>query len=396
MDFFSWSHGILNFGTWQVVIITLVMTHITGLSMTLYLHRCSAHSAIDLHPVMQHFFRFWLWLTTATNTREWTAIHRKHHAKCETPEDPHSPVHYGLNRVLWGGAFLYQKEAKNKETLERYGKGCPDDWIERKLYTPHVVLGIFIMLGIDLLAFGGWGALVWLIQMLWVPFWAAGVVNGIGHVFGYRNFECGDNARNILPIGLIMGGEELHNNHHAYPNSAKLSSKRWEFDIGWFWIRVLSVLGLAKVRFSKPLGQCSEHETEIDANTIMAIVNNRFHIMANYTHQVIRPLIHSEKDKASKDERATLRKANKLLSRNDNLLKPVQRERIGQITTHFSSLNTIYEKRLALQEIWQKIKCNNQRIEALTCWCHEAEQSGIQALKEFSHQLKCYTLPSTK
>ena len=307
-------------------------------------------------------------------------------------------MHYGLNGVLWKGVFLYRKEAANPKTLEQYGSGCPNDWMERNIYSPKGAWGVVLMLLIDLACFGLWGALIWGIQMVWIPFWAAGVINGVGHALGYRNFECNDHARNIIPIGLIMGGEELHNNHHAYPNSARLSSKIWEFDIGWFWVCIFSGLGLAKVRFSKPLVRVrSEKEQNIciDSNTMMAIVNNRFHVMANYTRQVIKPLINSEKNKVPREERGQLRFANKLLSSSDAILEPRQREKILQITARFKQLNIIYEQRIALQEIWQKIKCNRQRIEALTRWCHEAEQSGIQVLKKFSQQLRCYTLPSS-
>ncbi|MCY4330771.1 MAG: fatty acid desaturase [Endozoicomonadaceae bacterium] len=395
MNFSLWIQGLLHCNIWQMLMITLVMTHITSLSMTIYLHRYSAHRSVDLHPLLRHFFRFWLWFTSATNTKEWTAIHRKHHAKCETVDDPHSPVHYGLNRVLWGGAFLYRKEAKNQQTLERYGKGCPDDWIERKLYTPQQSLGIFILLAAYLLMFGVWGVLAWGIQMVWVPFWAAGVVNGVGHIFGYRNFECSDNARNIFPVGIIMGGEELHNNHHAYPNSARLSSKWWEFDCGWMWIRIFCMLRLAKVLFSTPLIQKNKHKAEINTNTIMAIVNHRFHVMAHYTKDVIRPLINSEKGKfASKQERMRLHKAGKLLSRHHAILKPVHQAHLKNIISEFNRLKIIYEKRIALQEIWQKIKENKQRVNALQKWCLEAEQSGIQVLRDFSKKLRCYDLPT--
>ena len=395
MDFFPWVNGLFNLDGWKLIVVTLVMTHITVLSMTIYLHRFSAHRAIELHPVMQHFFRFWLWLTTATDTKEWTAIHRKHHACCETKDDPHSPVIYGINRVLWGGAFLYRKEARNKETLSRYGKGCPDDWVERHVYSPHIGLGIFLLLVMNFIAFGVWGLLVWVVQMVWIPFWAAGVVNGIGHWFGYRNFECSDHARNIMPFGLIMGGEELHNNHHAYPNSARLSSRVWEFDIGWMWIRILIFLRLASVRFSRPFVELAEQKT-IDSNTVMAIINNRFYIMAKYSHHVIRPLIHYEKIRATRLQRRILHRAKRLLSREEVLLNAEQKERINKIITNFTDLHVIYEKRLALQAIWKKIKCNNQRIEALKHWCHEAEISGIQVLNDFSQQLKRYTLPSAK
>lgn len=228
-----WFNGFLDLSPWQLVAVTLVLTHITIVSVTVYLHRYSAHRALDLHPALQHFFRFWLWLTTGMNTREWTAIHRKHHAKCETVEDPHSPVHKGLFTVLRAGAELYKAEAKNQDTLRIYGKNCPDDWIERNLYSRFPIGGVVLMALIDLALFDALGLTVWAVQMVWIPFWAAGVVNGLGHAVGYRNFECRDAATNLVPWGILIGGEELHNNHHTYPNSAKLSVKKWEFDLGW-------------------------------------------------------------------------------------------------------------------------------------------------------------------
>ena len=240
-----WHTGLLDLSIWQLIATTLLLTHVTIVSVTVYLHRYSAHRALELHPALKHFFRFWLWLTTAMNTREWTAIHRKHHAKCETPDDPHSPVHKGLATVVRKGAELYMAEAKNEETLRIYGKNCPDDWVERNLYSRFPNLGIVLMLAIDLALFGALGLTVWAVQMIWIPFWAAGVVNGLGHAVGYRNFECRDAATNLVPWGILIGGEELHNNHHTYPNSAKLSVRKWEFDMGWAWIRLFSLLGLA-------------------------------------------------------------------------------------------------------------------------------------------------------
>ncbi|MBU0837431.1 MAG: fatty acid desaturase, partial [Gammaproteobacteria bacterium] len=232
-----WHTGLLDLSVWQLIATTLLLTHVTIVSVTVYLHRYSAHRSLELNPALKHFFRFWLWLTTAMNTREWTAIHRKHHAKCETPDDPHSPVHKGLSTVLRKGAELYMEEGKNEETLRIYGKNCPDDWIERNLYSRFPNTGIVLMLLIDLALFGALGLTVWAVQMIWIPFWAAGVVNGLGHAVGYRNFECRDAATNLLPWGILIGGEELHNNHHTYPNSAKLSVRKWEFDMGWAWIR---------------------------------------------------------------------------------------------------------------------------------------------------------------
>lgn len=233
-----------------IILLTLLLTHITIACVTLYLHRSQAHRAVEFNPVVAHFMRFWLWLTTGMVTKQWVAIHRKHHRFTDQEGDPHSPLVYGIKRVFFKGAGLYHSASKDKEMIEQYGVGTPSDWIERNLYSLHSRLGILLMLIIDLLFFGPWGLIVWAVQMLWIPFWAAGVVNGIGHWWGYRNGETNDASRNISPWGIIIGGEELHNNHHLAPASAKLSAKSWEFDLGWFYIRTLSLLGLAKVRTS--------------------------------------------------------------------------------------------------------------------------------------------------
>jgi stearoyl-CoA desaturase (delta-9 desaturase) len=261
----DWYNGLWNAPVGVMVVYTLVLTHITIVSVTVYLHRYSAHRALELHPALQHFFRFWLWLTTGMLTKQWTAIHRKHHATCETPDDPHSPQVHGLTTVLFKGAELYGIEAHKPGTLERFGRGTPDDWMERNVYQRYKRYGIALMAVIDVLLFGALGLTVWAVQMLWIPFLAAGVVNGLGHYAGYRNFETPDASTNLLPWGLLIGGEELHNNHHAYPSSAKLSVKWWEFDLGWFWIRLFSLLGLAKPLRIGPLvtsGAAVKHAIE--------------------------------------------------------------------------------------------------------------------------------------
>ena len=244
--------GILDMPWWGYVIATFAMTHVTIAAVTIYLHRHSAHRALDLHPIVSHFFRFWLWLTTGMVTKEWTAIHRKHHAKVETIEDPHSPIALGIKKVLLEGSELYRAESKNMETMEKYGKGTPDDWIERNLYTRHSWQGVGVMMIIDLVLFGPIGLTIWAIQMLWIPINAAGIINGVGHYWGYRNYTCEDASTNIVPWGILIGGEELHNNHHAYGTSAKFSAKWYEFDLGWLYIRTLETIGLARVRRVAP------------------------------------------------------------------------------------------------------------------------------------------------
>ena len=234
----------------SMLIYTLVMTHITIICVTLFLHRGQAHKGIVFHPILSHFMRFWLWLTTGMVTRQWVAIHRKHHQKSDQQGDPHSPHVFGIWRVLFGGAFLYHHASKDSAMIDQFGVGTPDDWLERNVYSAHSRLGILLMLVIDLVLFGPWGLLVWGIQMIWIPFWAAGVVNGLAHWWGYRNGETKDRSRNLIPIGIIIGGECLHNNHHLDPASPKLSKRWFEFDIGWMWLSIFRLLNLAKLRNS--------------------------------------------------------------------------------------------------------------------------------------------------
>ncbi|MFM6995965.1 MAG: acyl-CoA desaturase, partial [Limnohabitans sp.] len=285
--FLQWvGHGLLNLAWWQVLLVTLALTHVTIASVTIYLHRHSAHRALDLHPVVSHFFRFWLWMTTGMVTREWTAIHRKHHAKCEREGDPHSPVIFGIRKVFWQGAELYRQEARNQETLERYGHSTPNDWIERHLYTRHSALGVSIMLILDVLLFGALGLAVWAVQMVWIPLTAAGIINGIGHYWGYRNFEATDASTNISPWGILIGGEELHNNHHTYPTAAKLSVKPYEFDIGWAYIRTLQALGLAHVKKTPPRLAYGLARPVADEKTLEALIAHRYEVMASYARQL--------------------------------------------------------------------------------------------------------------
>tara|TARA_Y100000114_G_scaffold75957_1_gene69657 strand:- start:480 stop:1664 length:1185 start_codon:yes stop_codon:yes gene_type:complete len=388
-----WYNGILNWSAWQLLAATLVLTHITIVSVTVYLHRYSAHRSLELHPALKHFFRFWLWLTTSMNTREWTAIHRKHHAKCETPDDPHSPVHKGLLTVLRKGAELYMEEAKNEETLRIYGKNCPDDWIERNLYQRFPLAGVTLMALIDIALFGVLGITVWAVQMLWIPVLAAGVINGLGHAVGYRNFECRDAATNLLPWGILIGGEELHNNHHTYPNSAKLSVKKWEFDMGWMWIRLFSLLGLAEVRRTAPIAHKIRGKQTLDMDTAMAILNNRFQIMAQYRKHVIKPLVRSEIARLDDSMHHLFRRAKRLLSRETSLLDDRHQARIQAMLDHSQALKVIYEKRLALQQIWGRTSANShEMLQALKDWCHQAEESGIKALQDFAWHLRSYSL----
>jgi stearoyl-CoA desaturase (delta-9 desaturase) len=330
-------------------------------------------------------------------TKAWAAIHRKHHAKCETTDDPHSPQIMGLPKVLWEGAELYRIEGRNKETLERYGQGTPDDWIERNLYTPHSAKGILIMLAIDLILFGIPGLTVWAIQMAWIPFFAAGVINGIGHYWGYRNFECPDAARNIFPWGILIGGEELHNNHHTFGTAAKLSVKWWEFDLGWFYIRLFSMLGLAKVKKLPPQLQNIRNKTTIDAETLKALLVGRFQVMAQYSKEVILPVLREEQRKATNASRDLLLRGKSLLVRADTLLDDKGKQLLGHILENRQSLQHVYQFRLKLQEIWSRTTASQKELmEALQDWCQQAEATGIATLKNFASKLRGYALATVK
>ncbi len=387
------SNGLLNLSVWQLIIVTLALTHVTIVAVTVYLHRHSAHRAVDLHPALKHFFRFWLWLTTGMNTKEWTAIHRKHHAVCETEEDPHSPQIQGLKKIFWQGAEVY-REAAIPETLERYGSGTPDDWMERNVYSRFTVLGITLMAGIDIALFGALGLTVWAIQMMWIPVMAAGVINGIGHYWGYRNFECPDAATNIVPWGIIIGGEELHNNHHTYPNSAKLSQKPWEFDIGWMYIRLFEMLGLAKARSVGPVVEKVPGKTTLDMDTAWAVLNDRFRVMAKYAEDVVSPLLEQELARAGSATRSMVRRARRLLCREESLVDDEAKQRISELTAVSPNIKLIYDYKQRLQGVWAKRGGSaEERLKELKQWCVDAEASGIQALKEFVDELKSYSIP---
>ncbi|KEF33025.1 Fatty acid desaturase [Marinobacter nitratireducens] len=387
-----WFNGLLDLSVMQLILVVLGMTHITIVSVTLYLHRHSAHNALDLHPVLKHFFRFWLWLTTAQNTKEWTAIHRKHHAKCETEEDPHSPVVLGIRKVVLQGAELYA-EAATPETLNRYGQRTPEDWLERNVYTPHKALGIALMAVLDLALFGVNGIWIWAIQMMWIPVWAAGVVNGVGHWFGYRNFECADNARNISPLGILIGGEELHNNHHTYPNSAKLSRRWYEVDIGWGYIRLFQLFGLAKPKGYRPIAHFVPGKQDMDVETVQAVANNRFDIMRQYRKRVMEPVLRQQKSLMDEEVRPRYRKLKQLLSREVTLIKPKEKETLETLLERNVILRQIYDKSHELQALWRQRGLKPQeKLNALKEWCKEAEASGIRHLEEFAAHLRAHSL----
>ncbi len=385
-------YGLCDLPWWGNILVLFLFTQLTIASVTLYLHRSQAHRAVILHPSVSHFLRLWLWLTTGMGTKTWTAIHRKHHAKCETPEDPHSPQVLSLSTVLWQGAELYRKEAKNEETMIRYGQGTPEDWVENNVYT-NGKLGIIIMFVADVLLFGIPGITIWALQMAWIPFFAAGVVNGIGHYWGYRNFECPDAATNLTPIGFFIGGEELHNNHHTYPTSAKFSVKPWEFDMGWLYICVLEKLGLAKAKRRPPVPELVPGKTQIDMETLKAVILNRFQVMAHFKNEVLVPALMKEKQKDSQAEAGMWGRIKSLLIREASLLDKAAKERLGHFLAKHNAMQQVYQFKERLQALWEQTSLQeSDLLESFQKWCHEAEMAGITGLKEFSLYLRSFTL----
>ncbi|MDP2706418.1 MAG: fatty acid desaturase, partial [Burkholderiales bacterium] len=382
--------GLFELPWWGYIIATLAMTHVTIAAVTIYLHRHSAHRALDLHPLVSHFFRFWLWLTTGMATREWTAVHRKHHARCETPDDPHSPQILGIGKVLWQGADLYKAETKNPDTLEKFGRGTPDDWIERNVYTPHSVAGISIMMMADFALFGFIGITIWAVQMMWIPFFAAGIINGVGHYWGYRSFQAEDASRNIVPWGIIIGGEELHNNHHAYPSSARLSSKWWEFDAGWMYIRIMAMLGLAHVKKTAP-GIKLAAKTQCDLDTVQAVITHRYDVLAKYARSLKRTCAEEIKQlKAAHAVRVDRRLLKRWLHSDERKLSALDRERMHEVLSNSRLLDSVNSMRQDLTSLWQRSSASkDELVRQIEEWCHRAEASGIVALQDFSRRLRC-------
>jgi stearoyl-CoA desaturase (Delta-9 desaturase) len=388
IDFLA--QGLLGLAWWQVLLVTLALTHVTIVSVTLYLHRHQAHRALDLHPAVAHFFRFWLWMTTGMETKQWASIHRKHHAKCEQEGDPHSPVVYGIKKVFWQGAELYRAEAKNPETMARYGHGTPDDWIERQLYSKYSALGVSLMLILNVLLFGALGLAVWAVQMAWIPFWAAGVINGIGHYWGYRNFEAPDASTNVSPWGLIVGGEELHNNHHTYPTSAKFSVKPYEFDIGWLYISILARLGLAHPKKTPPKLAFGDVKPVADEKTLEAIIANRYEVMAVFARQ-IRAAAQAEFDaiKARRGDVSRLEAARRWLHRDDDKVPAKVKPTLEQVLAQHPTLAKMHTMREELRQLWSNTSLNREQLAMnLQAWCRQAEESGVAALRDYSIRLR--------
>jgi stearoyl-CoA desaturase (delta-9 desaturase) len=387
-------HGVLGLGLWGDVIATFLMVQLTIAGVTLYLHRDQTHRGVDLHPVVRHFFRLWLWLTTGQGTCEWVAVHRKHHARCETPDDPHSPQIFGLRKVLFEGAELYRAETRKPETLEKYGRGTPDDWLERNVYRRFSFTGVGTMLVLDVIFFGLPGISMWGIQMMSIPFLAAGIINGVGHHTGYRNFECEDASRNIVPWAVLLGGEELHNNHHAFPSSARFSMRPWEVDIGWGFISVLSWFGLAKVRRVAPKPELEPGERPIDLATLRAVIVNRMHVLREYSSKVTLPVFDKELSQPTLERwRGMLGTARKLLVRQPSLLDERARAKLAELLDSSAALRTVHEFRERLSAIWAGANVSNERLIAqLKDWCAQAEASGIKSLEDFAARLRCYSL----
>ena len=387
----SWAaNGLLNFSWWKIVLFTLVTTHITIASVTLYLHRCQAHRALDLHPAVSHFFRFWLWLNTGMETKQWAAIHRKHHAKCETEEDPHSPKTRGIEEVLWRGAELYRIESRNAETTEKYGHGTPNDWIERHLYSQHSVLGVSLLMVIDLILFGSAGLAVWAVQTAWIPFTAAGVINGIAHYWGYRNFEAPDASRNITPWGILIGGEELHNNHHTYPTSAKFSVKPYEFDIGWMYVRILETFGLAKAKKTVPVMTMGAIQPVADEKTLEAVIAHRYQVMAHYARELQTACKHEiAMLKAKGSDLSALTTAKRWLHRDADQVPVTALAHLVQARSSHPVLDKMVVMREELRQVWVSTHTSREQLARdLQLWCQRAEASGIAALSGFSYKLK--------
>ncbi len=385
--------GLIDLPWWGYVLVGLVLVQITIAAVTLYLHRCQAHRALDMHPALSHFFRFWLWLTTGMITKEWAAIHRKHHAKCETEDDPHSPRIHGINKILFTGVVMYVKESHNTEVMDRYGHSTPTDWLERNVYTPMNKWGVVLLAAIDLLLFGPIaGTIIYVAQIGWIPFWAAGVINGIGHYWGYRNFQTEDDSTNIVPWAAWIGGEELHNNHHAYPTSAKFSLRSYEFDLGWMYIRILQSLGLVTVRKQAPKVKLDPSKWEVDAATLQAVIAHRFDVMANYAKSMKRTTrIEIEALRAKGHDYAPVQAIRKWWHRDAATVPAEHRARIAQVLETNAALKAAWTMREELTRIWERSTLNTEQLVGqLKDWCERAEKTNVLPLVEFSHRLRSY------
>ncbi len=380
---------------WGYVLVALALTHVTIAAVTIYLHRHQAHRALELHPIVSHFFRFWLWLTSGMVTKQWAAIHRKHHAKCETPEDPHSPQVLGLKKVFFEGAELYRAESKNQETMDKYGAGTPDDWLEHKVYSGNSAKGIVLMAVVNIALFGPIGLTIWAVQMAWIPVTAAGIINGVGHFWGYRNFTCEDASTNISPWGILIGGEELHNNHHAYGSSAKLSNKWYEFDIGWMYIRMMEIVGLAKVKKVAPRVRMTKGKAVCDLDTLQAIITHRYDVLTRYT-RTVKGVYANEMGKLKTtmpqlNEGSMVKQVKRWLHLDAADMREQDKASLSEVLSQSKQMATVYAMRQELAALWMRSNATKEQLlNQLQDWCHRAEASGIDSLQAFSRKLRCY------
>ena len=392
LDFLNtYLYGLVPLPWWGYVILTALWIHVTLMAITLYFHREQAHRSVDLHPALRHFFRFWLWINTGAPTKQWVAVHRKHHALCEREGDPHSPMVYGLKRVVLEGAELYIDEARNTETLEKYGKGTPDDWLERNLYTPHDYAGIALLVVFDIVLFGAAGIIMLAVQLASMPVLAAGIINGVCHAKGYRNFETNDASTNLWPIGLFIGGEELHNNHHAFPTSAKFSLRRGEVDMGWLHLKLFSALGLAKVRrvASEPdLGAARDNP---DLDTLRAILINRMHVLRAYMLTVTLPVLKRECEALGDNARSLAPAVRQWLTWQPQMLEESERQQLGELRRELPTFGLVLEFRNELKKLWEGAHTSNERLlEDFRQWCRRAEESGNHYLRDFVAYLRSF------
>ncbi len=386
-------NGLIDFTWLGYLVYTLVVTHISIVAITLYLHRGVCHSAIEIKPVLAHFFRFWLWLTTSMRTADWVAVHRKHHAKCETIDDPHSPAYYGIDTVLLRGADLYHEEKNNPETLEKYSQNCPTDWVEENIYTGKNNIGILLLFILNIILFGVVGIIIWAVQMAWTPIFAAGGINGAGHYWGYRNYDTSDDSTNMGPLGILIGGEELHNNHHAFPTAAKFSLKPWEFDIGWMYIKLFSLLGQVKVKRLAPKTVINEPSESLDSETGYALLKSKLTVITNYTKVVLGPLMKYESKNATGDLKRLLSQSKSSLVREPHRITNQETNSLDLIFNKCSRLKIAYDLKNKLFNILHSRNLKHDKfIDTINEWCEEAKSVGIESLADFSSSLKGYKI----
>ena len=389
-------YGLLDLPWWGYIVWALVWLHVTMITITLYFHREQAHRSVDLHPALRHFFRFWVWINTGAPTKQWVAVHRKHHALCERQGDPHSPVVFGLKTVVLQGAELYIAESRKAETQEKYGKGTPDDWLERNIYTPHDYTGIALLVIFDVLLFGALGLVLVAFQLASMPFLAAGIINGVGHARGYRNFETNDASTNLWPIAVLIGGEELHNNHHAFPTSARFSVRPGEIDIGWLHLKVFAALGLARIRrvANEPalgLEPRPGHAAAPDLEALRSILIHRMHVLRTYMHTVTLPVLRRDYEALGNNARALLPNVRRWLTWQPQQLEESDRLKLTELRELLPAFELVLQFRSELKKLWEGAHTSNERLlEDFSQWCRRAEESGNQYLREFVAYLRSF------